>query len=108
MLNEYLKQKEIKSQILSTSPLEMENLKRSLMSTFADRFTQKVAQYSLRAQLISIYNSLNRLLENFPNTRANHFVFGEPNETRQYLTQMSNEYIDKNDNDLKAKRFVCL
>ena len=106
MLNEYLEQKEKKSSVLLTSPTESEKLKRSLMNTFADRFCIKVRQYSLRAQLIAIYNSITRLLDNFPNTRANHFVFGEPNERRQYLSLMSEHLIDKGDDSLAAKKYT--
>lgn len=105
MLNEYIKQKDLKSQILS-NPLEMEKLKRTLMNDYANKFNLKVLQHSLRAQLISIYHSLMRILENFPNTRDNHFVFGEPNERRQYLSEMGTEFIDKTEEDKQTQRYL--
>jgi hypothetical protein len=79
MLNEYIKQKESKGLLLS-NPIEMEKLKRNLMNTYANRLNTRTMQYSLRSQLISLYFSVSKLLENFPNTRDNHFVFGEPFE----------------------------
>jgi hypothetical protein len=63
----------------------MEKLKRNLMNVYADSFGQRVIQYSLRAQLISLYYSITKLLENFPNTRDNHFIFGEPYEKRNQM-----------------------
>ena len=39
-----------------------------------------------RTQLIALYYSITKLLENFPNTRENHFVFGEPFEKRNQKT----------------------
>jgi hypothetical protein len=81
MLNEFIKQKETKGMMLS-NPTEMEKLKRSLMNTYANRFGLRAEQVSLRAQLILLYYSITKLLENFPSTRDNHFYFGEPYEKR--------------------------
>ncbi len=92
MLNEFVKQKESKGLLLS-NPNEMEKLKRSLMNDFADKFSQRVWHYSLRAQLITLYYSITKLLENFPNTRNNHFVFGEPYE-KQLLANAKKDEAD--------------
>ena len=81
MLNEYIKQKETKMLAIS-NPSEQEKLKRSLMNVYVDRLTRRVVQYSLRSQLIALYYSVTKLLENFPNTRDNHFVFGQAYEKR--------------------------
>jgi hypothetical protein len=89
MLNEYIKQKETKGLILS-NPSEMEKFKRNLMNEYANKFNMRILQHSLRSQLISLYFSITKLLENFPNTRDNHFVFGEPFE-RQVHAEMLNE-----------------
>lgn len=103
MLNEYLQQKSIKSAVLS-NPNEMEKLKRTIMTTFVNRFSQKVKIYSLRAQLIAIYNSIIRVLSNFPSTRAHHFVFGEANERRQQMMSQMNEEIYSDNEKLKSKK----
>ena len=105
MLNEYLQQKSVKSAVLS-NPNEMEKLKRSLMTTFANRLSHKVRIYSLRAQLIAIYNSIIRVLSNFPSTRANHFVFGEANERRQQMMTQMNEDIYSDNEKMKAKKYL--
>jgi hypothetical protein len=81
MLNEFIKQKETKGLMLS-NPSETEKLKRSLMNTFTNRYGLRVEQVSLRAQLILLYYSIQKVLENFPSTRDNHFHFGEPYEKR--------------------------
>lgn len=84
MLNEFIKQKESKGLMLS-NPAEMEKLKRNLMNVFADQFGQRVEQFSLRSQLIQLYYSVTKILENFPNTRDNHFFFGAPYEKRDQM-----------------------
>ena len=81
MLNNYIQQKQTKALILS-NPSEMEKLKRNLMNDFVAHFSRRISQYSMRSQLITLYYSITKLLENFPNTRNNHFVFGEPYEKR--------------------------
>ena len=108
MLNDFLNQKAIKSAVLASSPAEMERLKRTIMNTFASRFGEKVQQYSLRAQLIAIYNSIIRLLGRFPSTRANHFVMGEPNERRLQLTQMNpvDDFDNKDNDEAKSKKYI--
>ncbi|CAF1036407.1 unnamed protein product [Brachionus calyciflorus] len=93
MLNEFIKQKETKGLLLS-NPSEMEKLKRNLMNDYANKFTQRCVQYSLRAQLITLYYSITKILENFPNTRDNHFVFGEPHEKRTLLNNRQLEMDD--------------
>jgi hypothetical protein len=85
MLNNYLKQKETRGLIL-TNPNEMEKLKRKIMNEFITRFSKRAFQYSLRAQLITLYYSISKILESFPNTREKHFVFGDPYEKRQATT----------------------
>lgn len=89
MLNRYLKEKEGKGLILS-NPNEMEKLKRTLMNDFATRFSKRAYQYSFRAQLITLYYSISKVLESFPTTREKHFVFGESYEKRN-LAQLSQQ-----------------
>ena len=81
MLNNYLQIKEKKALILSNA-VEMEKFKRKLINEFIQKFSKRAFQCSLRAQLITLYYSITKILESFPNTRENHFVFGEPNERR--------------------------
>lgn len=81
MLNDFLKQRETKGMMLS-NPVEMEKLKRNLMNDYSNKFSHRMCHYSLRAQLITLYYSITKILENFPSTRDNHFVFGEPYEKR--------------------------
>ena len=85
MLNEFIKQREQKG-LLLTNPIEMEKLKRNLMNEYANKLNVRILQYSLRSQLITLYYSIAKMLENFPSTRDNHFVFGEPNEKRTQQT----------------------
>ncbi len=66
------------------NPAEIEKLKKSLINRFADQFSKRVYQYSLRCQLIQLYSSITRILSNFPITRDSHFVFGDVNERQVY------------------------
>lgn len=102
MLNEFLKQREIKGQLLS-NPVEMEKLKRNLMNEYANKMNTRIVQYSLRSQLLLLYYSITKLLENFPNTRDNHFVFGEPHEKRtQQTTSKQAEFDAANGEERKV------
>ena len=83
MLNEYIRQKETRGKALMASSHEMDRFKRSLMSSYASKLGERVVQYSLRSQLITIYYALTKMLNNFPSTRDNHFVFGEPYEKQK-------------------------
>ena len=102
MLNEYLIQKESKGVLLS-NPSELEKLKRNLMIDYANNFNQRCIQYSLRAQLMTLYYSITKILENFPNTRDNHFVFGEPNEKRN---QMNTRQLELDDSSKKKSQIT--
>ena len=82
MHNDFIKMREKKAHVLSSNQTEMEKLKRNLMNEYANRFNQRVMHNSLRSQLIILFYSIARLLENFPNTRDSHFCFGEPHEKR--------------------------
>lgn len=95
MLNEFIKQRETKGLMLS-NPVEMEKLKRNLMNDYANNLNKRIVQYSLRSQLITLYYSITKILEHFPNTRDNHFVFGEPYEKRSQLTPKTSEFEDQN------------
>jgi hypothetical protein len=75
MLNNFIQLKEKISFKLS-NPIEMEKFKRRLINDFISKFSKRAYQYSLRAQLITLYYSITKILESFPNTRENHFVFG--------------------------------
>jgi hypothetical protein len=82
LINDFIRQKQQKGNLILSNPNEMEKLKRKLFNDFASRFTMRICQYSMRTQLIALYYSISKLLENFPNTRENHFVFGEAFEKR--------------------------
>ena len=91
MFNNYIRTREKKSQILQ-NPVEMEKLKRQLINEYANNYNDRVVHNSLRSQLIVLFYSIAKLLESFPATRDNHFIFGEPHETRQFtkLTESGN------------------
>ena len=81
--------------MMLSNPSEMEKLKRNLMNTFAGRFGLRVQQFSLRSQLILLYYSITKILENFPNTRDNHFYFGEPYEKRNQLALATAKLLEQ-------------
>ncbi|KAK6176827.1 hypothetical protein SNE40_015054 [Patella caerulea] len=81
MLNEFVNKKQ-QMGVQLKNPDELEKLKRRLISTFCDRFNLRVAQYSLRGQLIQYYQSILKLLEEFPNIRDTYFMIGEVNEKK--------------------------
>ncbi|XP_019634139.1 PREDICTED: uncharacterized protein LOC109477364 [Branchiostoma belcheri] len=81
MLNEFLQKKTAMSTILK-NPEEVAKLKRSLLTTFCQRFHQRVLQYSLRSQIIAYINSLVALLEEFPDIKENYFLIGTANERK--------------------------
>lgn len=98
ILNDYIKQRESRSLILQSNPLEMDKLKRSLLNNFVQKLSLRVYQYSLRAQLIYLYQSIKRILDLFPYTRDTHFTFGQSNEFKQsYINANNSSLADEND-----------
>ncbi|KAK3588936.1 hypothetical protein CHS0354_023696 [Potamilus streckersoni] len=81
MLNEYIDKKNMMGSVLR-NPEEAEKLKRSLISQFCYQFNLRMAQYSLRAQLLAYYNSILNIMEDFPNVRDTYFMMGESNEKK--------------------------
>ncbi|XP_048257717.1 uncharacterized protein LOC124151794 isoform X2 [Haliotis rufescens] len=81
MLNDYIQKKQQMGTVLR-NPEEQEKLKRRLISEYCMNFSQRVSQYSLRGQIIAYYNSVLRLLEDFPAVRDTYFMRGEVNEKK--------------------------
>jgi hypothetical protein len=103
MLNDYLKHKEAKLHILNSN--EMEKIKGDLIRTYTDRLNTQVIQHSLRSQLLMLFYSITKVLENFPNTRKNYFMFGESSaiQTQTNYKTKRNDIYDtstiQNDNN---------
>lgn len=76
MLNEFFQKRNSMSPLMRNNAEEMEKLKRGLISDFCYSFNQRMAQHSLRGQLISYYNSMLRILEDFPEVRK-YFMIGD-------------------------------
>jgi hypothetical protein len=74
LINDFLKQKEKKASILASNPNELERIKRTLISEYANRLNQRCVVNSYRSQLIILYYSISKLLEYFPNTRDGYFI----------------------------------
>ncbi|XP_012939634.1 uncharacterized protein LOC101845475 [Aplysia californica] len=81
MLNEFVTRKQQMGSVLR-NPDELERVKRKLLSDFCHRFHLRVAQASMRAQLLAYYTSILTILEAFPSLRESYFVMGEPNEKK--------------------------
>lgn len=61
----------------SKSSDERDSLKCSLISSFASNLNQVMAVYSLRVETIRCYQSLLKILEDFPAAREAHFIVGD-------------------------------
>ncbi|XP_067931806.1 uncharacterized protein [Watersipora subatra] len=81
MLNEFLEKKRTMAVILK-NPEEFDKLKRQLIMSFNQRYSERVHQYSLRGQIVNHYNGILGLLLQFPNIRDTYFMLGEPNEKK--------------------------
>ncbi|KAL4226305.1 hypothetical protein ACF0H5_014288 [Mactra antiquata] len=88
MLNEFVTKKNQMGQILRNAE-EMTKLKRTLISQFCNTFNCRLAQFSLRGQLLSYYNSILSLLDEFPQVRDTYFMLGQPNEKKSNLDDVS-------------------
>lgn len=82
MLNDFVKKRNEMRHVLM-NPEESKKAKRHLIQEFCYRFNQRMTQYSLRGQLIAYYNSILRLLKDFPNIRKTYFMIGDPHEKKQ-------------------------
>ncbi|XP_052781335.1 uncharacterized protein LOC128217918 isoform X2 [Mya arenaria] len=88
MLNEFINKKNQMGTVLR-NPDEMTKLKRSLISSFCNNFNRRLAQFSLRGQLLSYYNSILTLLDEFPQVRDTYFMLGESNEKKSNLDDIA-------------------
>ncbi|XP_078341998.1 uncharacterized protein LOC111108050 isoform X2 [Crassostrea virginica] len=82
MLNDFVKKRNEMRHVLMNQE-ESKKVKRHLIREFCYRFNQRMTQYSLRGQLIAYYNSILRLLKDFPNIRKTYFMIGDPYEKKQ-------------------------
>ncbi|XP_074645051.1 uncharacterized protein LOC141901606 isoform X2 [Tubulanus polymorphus] len=87
MLNEFVNKKSSMSTILK-NPEEMEKIKRKLIAEYCHKLHHRFTQFSLRSQLIAIYNSIHSLLEQFPDLRDTYFMIGEPNEKKSDIDSL--------------------
>ena len=81
MLNEFIKRKEQMGTVLR-NPDKIEELKRMMITDYCHRFHTCITQYSLRSQILAVYNSILRLLRGFPEIFDKYFMLGEPNEKK--------------------------
>ncbi|XP_021364139.1 uncharacterized protein LOC110457263 isoform X2 [Mizuhopecten yessoensis] len=88
MLNQFVHKKSQMGMLLRNVE-EMEKLKRNLISEFCYMFNRRMAQFSLRGQIIAYYNSILRLLEDFPTLRNTYFMLGEPSEKKEDVDDLS-------------------
>ncbi|XP_047197601.1 coiled-coil domain-containing protein 162 isoform X2 [Hippoglossus stenolepis] len=73
MLNSYLKKKRAVGGLIQT-PEEAAKIKRSLIIEFLKRFSPRISQYCVRAQIVEYYYSLTSLLDDVPSVRRSHFT----------------------------------
>lgn len=71
----------------STALRELENTKCALIRQFCTNLTKTTGHYSLRTQTIRQYDSLTRLLQDFPATRDAFFVWGKVTNGRGNTSQ---------------------
>lgn len=88
MLNEFITKKNQMGTVLRSTE-EMTKLKRTLISNFCSNFNRRLAQFSLRGQLLSYYNSILGLLDDFPQVRDTYFMLGQPNEKKSNLDDVA-------------------
>jgi hypothetical protein len=81
MLNEFCKRKEQLGSVLRNAE-KMEETKRTLIHDYCYRLQLRLGQYSLRSQLLATYNSILRLLTDFPDVLEKFFMLGEPQEKK--------------------------
>eukprot|EP00731_Ephydatia_muelleri_P000295 Em0001g295a len=55
---------------------ELEESKSKLLNQYCDNLMMSLSHYSLRSQLLRYYESLHKLLEDFPATRKAYFIVG--------------------------------
>ncbi|XP_053377209.1 uncharacterized protein LOC123529723 isoform X3 [Mercenaria mercenaria] len=88
MLNDFITKKNQMGTILRNAD-EMTKLKRTLISQFCTNFNRRLAQFSLRGQLLTYYNSILGLLDEFPQVRDTYFMLGQANEKKSNLDDMA-------------------
>ncbi|XP_064604712.1 uncharacterized protein LOC135469969 isoform X2 [Liolophura sinensis] len=81
MLNEFVKKKAAMGVALRNTE-EMEKVKRNLISNYCEEFFMRMAQYSLRSQILMYHYSMLALLDQFPSIRDTYFMVGEANEKK--------------------------
>ncbi|KAI1895743.1 hypothetical protein AGOR_G00109630 [Albula goreensis] len=75
MLNAFVKKKEIMGTVMK-NPDEVEKIKRELILEFSQKFSTRMSQYCIRAEIVALYHSLTTLLEDLPSIRHSHFMQG--------------------------------
>ncbi|XP_053290812.1 coiled-coil domain-containing protein 162 [Pleuronectes platessa] len=81
MLNSYLKRKRAEGGLTQT-PEEAAKIKRSLIIEFLKRFSTRISQYCVRAQIVEYYYSLTSLLDDVPSVRRSHFTREQTSSTK--------------------------
>ncbi|KAG7465708.1 hypothetical protein MATL_G00156270 [Megalops atlanticus] len=81
MLNAFVRKKEVMGTVMK-NPEEVEKIKRKLILEFCEKFSTRMSQCCVRAQIVGLYHSLNTLLEDLPTVRSSHFMQGGANEQK--------------------------
>ncbi|CAJ1073323.1 uncharacterized protein si:ch73-242m19.1 isoform X2 [Xyrichtys novacula] len=79
MLNSFMEKKRAMGGLIKT-PDEAAKIKRSLIIDFLRKFSSRISQYCVRAQIVAYYHSLNSLLEDVPSVRKSYFTMGRAND----------------------------
>ncbi|XP_034531399.1 coiled-coil domain-containing protein 162 [Notolabrus celidotus] len=75
MLNSYMEKKQAVGGLIQT-PEEAAEIKRRLIIDFLTKFSSRISQYCVRAQVVEYYYSLTSLLEEIPSIQKTHFMMG--------------------------------
>ncbi|XP_047193536.1 uncharacterized protein si:ch73-242m19.1 isoform X3 [Scophthalmus maximus] len=67
---------------LAQAPGEAAKIKRSLIIEFLQKFSTRISQYCVRAQIVAYYSSLSSLLDDTPSIRQSHFMTERAGEPR--------------------------
>nr|XP_019953455.1 PREDICTED: transmembrane protein FLJ37396 [Paralichthys olivaceus] len=73
MLNSFVKKKRAVGGLIRTLE-EAAKIKRSLIIKFLKKFSTRISQYCVRAQIVEYYYSLTSLLDDVPSVRRSHFT----------------------------------
>ncbi|KAJ8399407.1 hypothetical protein AAFF_G00411190 [Aldrovandia affinis] len=81
MLNAFVKKKALLGTVMK-NPDEVEKIKRALILEFCHKFSRRMSQCCVRAQIVGLYHSLVTLLEDLPAVRHSHFMQGQAYEQK--------------------------